>query len=191
MTLYRLDAGRSRFTVQAFAGGLLSPFGHNPTIVIRDFEGEAESASDTLEAAKLGVRVNADSLAVAGDFKEKDRLEMEQTMREHVLETGRFPEIVFESTSVTASSLSGGRFRVRVVGDLTLHGVTGRNLRIQAEVEPTDGGLRAHGEFTLRQTDYQIKLVSVAGGALKVKDELKFSFDIMASPSESNSGVRF
>ena len=40
--------------------------------------------------------------------------------------------------------------------------------------------LRASGEFTVRQTDYGIKPVSVAGGALKVKDELKFSFDIVA-----------
>lgn len=181
MTHYRLDAGQSRFTVQAFAEGLLSGFGHNPTIAIRGFEGEAESEGDTLEAAKLRVRVNADSLAVADDIKEKDRQEIEQLMREQVLETGRYPEIVFESTSVTASRLSGGRYRVRVIGDLTLHGVTGRNLWIQAEVKPTEDGLRAQGEFTLRQTDYQIRPVSVAGGTLKVKNELKFSFDIVAT----------
>lgn len=181
MTRYRLDAGRSRFTVQAFADGLLSLFGHNPTIAIRDFEGEAESADDTLEASKLFVKVNADSLALTGDVKEKDRLEMEQVMREHVLETGRFPEIIFESTSVNAGRLSVGHYRVRVIGDLTLHGVTGRNLRIQAEVKHTDDGLRAQGEFTLRQTDYRIKLVSIAGGVLKVRNELKFSFDIIAN----------
>ena len=40
--------------------------------------------------------------------------------------------------------------------------------------------LRASGDFTLSQTDYQIKLVSVAGGALKLKNELKFSFEIVA-----------
>lgn len=181
MNRYRLDAGRSRFTVQAFAEGLLSSFGHNPTIAIRDFGGEAECAPDTLEAAKLRVEVNAASLAIADNIKENDRHEMEQLMREQVLETGRFPEIVFESTSITASRLSGGRHRVRVIGDLTLHGVTGRNLWIQAEVRQTEDGLRAQGEFTLRQTDYQIKPVSVAGGTLKVRNELKFSFDIVAT----------
>ena len=40
--------------------------------------------------------------------------------------------------------------------------------------------LRANGEFALRQSDYRIKLASVAGGALKLKDELKFTFDIVA-----------
>jgi hypothetical protein len=40
--------------------------------------------------------------------------------------------------------------------------------------------LRASGDFTLNQSDYQIKSVSVAGGALKVKDQLKFSFAMVA-----------
>ena len=178
---YRLNAGESRFTVQAFAEGLFSSFGHNPVIAISDFDGEAECAPETLEAAKLHVTVRADSLVVTGNISDKDRHEIERMMREQVLETARFPEILFDSTSITASRLSGGRWRVRVIGDLTLHGVTGRSIWIQAEVKTTEEGLRAQGEFTLRQTDYQIKLVSVAGGTLKVKNELKFSFDIVAS----------
>jgi hypothetical protein len=40
--------------------------------------------------------------------------------------------------------------------------------------------LRASGDFTLSQSAYSIKPVSVAGGALKIKDELKFSFEIVA-----------
>ena len=41
---YTLDAARSTFTVQAFASGLLSGFGHNPTIGIRDYAGDARFA---------------------------------------------------------------------------------------------------------------------------------------------------
>jgi hypothetical protein len=44
--------------------------------------------------------------------------------------------------------------------------------------------LRASSDFTLNQTDYNIKLVSVAGGTLKLKDELKFSFEIVARKQE-------
>jgi hypothetical protein len=40
--------------------------------------------------------------------------------------------------------------------------------------------LRASGEFTLRQTDYGIELVSGSVAALKVKDEVKVSFDLIA-----------
>jgi hypothetical protein len=44
--------------------------------------------------------------------------------------------------------------------------------------------LRASGEFLLSQSSYGIKPVSVAGGALKLKDELKFSFEIVARKQE-------
>jgi hypothetical protein len=43
-----------------------------------------------------------------------------------------------------------------------------------------DDKLRAYGEFSIKQSDFKIRLVSVAGGALKVKDELKLAFDIIA-----------
>jgi len=43
-----------------------------------------------------------------------------------------------------------------------------------------DDVLRAFGHFSLRQTDFGIKLVSVAAGGLKVKDEVSGSFDIVA-----------
>ena len=37
---FQIDPSASRFTVQAFATGLLSSFGHNPTIGMRDYDGE-------------------------------------------------------------------------------------------------------------------------------------------------------
>ena len=181
---YLLAPEESRFTVQAFAGGLLHVFGHDPVIEIRDFKGEVEFEPDTLAQGKLQVTVNPASLAVGGEVKEKDRQEIERSMHEEVLESARYPEIVFKSTSVTASRLGKGRYRARIIGDLTLHGVTQNNLWIQAEVTLSEETLRARGEFTLKQTDYKLKLVSVAGGALKVKDELKFTYDLAGRKSE-------
>ena len=68
-------------------------------------------------------------------------------------------------------------------GQLTLHGVT-RSQPITARVALLGSMLRASGDFSLNQSDYNIKLLSVAGGALKVKDELKFSFEIVARKQE-------
>jgi polyisoprenoid-binding protein YceI len=68
-------------------------------------------------------------------------------------------------------------------GQLTLHGVT-QSQPITARVTPLGSMLRASGDFTLSQTVYDIKPVSVAGGALKLKDELKFSFEIVARRQE-------
>jgi hypothetical protein len=44
--------------------------------------------------------------------------------------------------------------------------------------------MRAFGEFALLQSHYKLKLASVAGGALKIKDEMKFSFNVLARRKE-------
>jgi polyisoprenoid-binding protein YceI len=177
---YRVDAGASTFTAQAFAEGLLSAFGHDPVIGIRDFQGEAELAPETLQNGSLKLVINASSLRVVNDVKENDRQEIERVMRDEVLETGKYPEIVFQSNNVSLSRIGKGRYRARFIGDLTLHGVTQNNLWLNGEVTLNDEGIRAKGDFAIKQTDYKMKLVSVVGGTLKIKNEVKCSFDILA-----------
>lgn len=179
---YRIDASQSQFLVRAFAEGLLSMFGHDPVIAVCGFGGDVQFTSGTLEAASLLMLVQSDSLAVIGDVKEKDRREMERAIREDILETSRFAEIVFMSSGVTAKPVDENQFQVEINGDLSLHGVTNKQT-IDAQVNLTGETLRAQGEFSLRQSDYHIESVSVAGGTLKVKDELKLSFDITARNS--------
>jgi polyisoprenoid-binding protein YceI len=171
---YVIEAGLSRFTVRAFAGGLLSGLGHNPVVAISDFAGEAHWDPGEPKQAALHLRIHAASLSVQNDISDKDRREMERIMREEVLETNKYPGIVFDSTSAAASANG----RVEIDGNLTLHGVTRRE-RLPAQLAVTGDMLRAFGDFTIRQSDYRIKLASVAGGALKLKDELKFTFDIV------------
>ncbi len=64
-------------------------------------------------------------------------------------------------------------------GELTLHGAK-RNQPVSARVSVNGDTLRAAGDFSVRQSDYEIRPVSAAGGNVKLKDELKFSFDISA-----------
>jgi polyisoprenoid-binding protein YceI len=176
---YAIDPALSRFTVRAFASGMLSALGHNPTIAIRDFSGEAEFRPEALESAALHLRINAQSLTVTDNVSQRDRREMESTMRQEVLETSKYPEIVFDSSSVSASKTEDGQYQVNLVGNLSLHGVTNTE-PISLRLRLNGDMLHARGEFGLRQTAYGIKLVSVAGGTLKLKDELKGSFDIVA-----------
>jgi polyisoprenoid-binding protein YceI len=176
---YRVDAAKSNFIVRALSGGLLGFLGHDHTIAIRDFSGEASVTAGALEPARLHMRIRADSLAVIDKVSQKDRLEIERTMREEVLEVSKYPEIVFNSTQVSATRLSEGRYQVKITGELTLHGVT-RDVTVPAEVAFSEGQLRARGQFSLRQSDYRIAPPKVAGGAVRVKDELKLSFDILA-----------
>ena len=100
-------------------------------------------------------------------------------MNDEVLETTKFPDILYNAPSISVTRMADMLYSAMLDGDLTMHGAT-RRQPITARVSMLGSMLRASGEFTLDQTDYNIKLVSVAGGALKLKDELKFSFEIVA-----------
>jgi polyisoprenoid-binding protein YceI len=177
---YRIDASQSHFMVHVSVSGLLSAFAHNHNIAIRDFSGVADFVPDNPGASSLRMTIKASSLALTDKVSDKDRQDIETSMRDQVLETSKYPEIVFKSTEVSMSKTGDNQYQAKIFGDLTLHGVTHHGL-IYAQVEVNGNRLRAKGEFPLRQTDYNIKPISVAGGTVKVKDELKFNFDIAAS----------
>ena len=176
---YRIDAGRSNFTVQAFAEGLLSFMGHNPTFVVRRYGGDVQFAVGNTEVDSMLLLAQADTLSVLDRVSEKDKTEIENTMRADVLETAQYPEVVFVSKDVSMKKIAEGRYRVQIIGELSLHGVTRRH-SIAAEAEINGEAIRAVGEFALRLSDYNIKPVKALGGTLKVKDEVEFSFDIAA-----------
>ena len=67
--------------MRASVAGLLSAFGHNPTIAIRSFTGEALLRPDSPELSSLRFEIDAASLAVTGEVSDKDRTEMERAMR--------------------------------------------------------------------------------------------------------------
>ncbi|HYZ82941.1 MAG TPA: YceI family protein [Bryobacteraceae bacterium] len=180
---YVIDAGSSRFTVRAFVGGMLSSLGHNPTIAIRDFRGEVNFDPANSGQSSLRMQIRADSLEVTDDIKSSDRREITSKMNEDVLASGKFPNICFESNGTSTKQLSEGRFEVKMNGKLSLRGAAG-TLPVTAQIALFNDTLRASGEFSLLQSNYRIPLVRVAGGVLKLKDELKFTFDIVARKQE-------
>ncbi|HTS36987.1 MAG TPA: YceI family protein [Candidatus Solibacter sp.] len=181
---YAIDNTASSFFVKAFPSGLLSAFAHSPKIAIRDFHGSVSftPAGGTLDGARLDVRIPSDSLEVVNDVSDEDRQEIQHRMHSEVLEADRFPEVSYQSSRI-ATSGSGDRFWVAMKGELTLHGVT-RPLSITARVALNGDSLRSTGEFSILQTDFDINPPKAAGGTIRLKDELKFSFDILARKQE-------
>ncbi len=105
--------------------------------------------------------VQAASLVVRDKVSDKDRREIERMMRDDVLETTRYPEVMYASANVSARATSQALYDVGINGDLTLHGVT-RRCPVNAQVSLNGNTLRARGEFSLRQSDYNIKQISIA-----------------------------
>jgi len=180
---YVIDTRASQFTVQAFASGLIAAIAHSPKIAIRDWTGEIEVPSSALAGASLNVRVNAASLEVLDELRDSDRREIHRVMNQEVLETTEFPEVIYESTSIDVEKLRDDLYRVQVRGRLRLHGITNEHT-FTAQVAFGVDSARSYGDFTLRQSAYNIRIASIAGGSLKLQDELKFSFYVVARKSE-------
>jgi len=176
---YGMDAKVSQFTAHAFASGLAAVVAHNPKFAIRDFSGEAQFVPGTLAEASLHLKIKASSLELMDEVSEYDRGEIMRVTFNEVLETSRFPEIVYSSSNVTATQIGENLFGAAIKGKLTLHGITNQ-VNFTAQVVVGEDTLRGYGNFVVKQTEYGIAIASIAGGTLKMKDELKLAFFIVA-----------
>lgn len=165
-----IDTGRSSITIHVYKAGVFSAFGHEHEIHATIQRGTIDDAQRTIEFV-----VDSRSLRVMDhDASEKDRAEIQSTMLgPKVLDTDKFPEIRFRATKIEA--LDRGKWIVH--GELTLHGLTHPVL---VNVEDQSG--RFLGAAKLLQRDFGIIPVSVAGGSIKVKDEVKVEFEIFEKP---------
>ena len=156
-------------TVHVHKSGLFSAFAHDHVIT-------APVASGTLNASAMNVQlvVAAKQMKVIDpSASDKERAEIEATMLgPKVLDTDKYPEIRFTSSHVE----SLGARRYRVTGKLELHGAS-REVTFEAAGGPD----RFEGKTRLKQTDFGIEPVAVAGGTVRVKDELEIEFTVYAS----------
>jgi polyisoprenoid-binding protein YceI len=180
-TRYRLDSSRSSFMVRAFAGGLLWFKGHDHFIKVREFTGEVRLTPQSVAPASLQMTIKSDSLVETRDvFTEQQKQIINKELREIVLETAKYPEITFKSTNVSGSLSGGGYFDARIEGDLTMHGVT-RRVIIPAQITLGANELRAKGEFTVDRHDFNVNATSAFHGLVRIRDKLRFTFDIVAN----------
>jgi polyisoprenoid-binding protein YceI len=181
LAYFVIDVAKSLFTVQAFSAGLVADVAHSPTFAIRDFSGEMEFMPGNIEIAAARLRVNVASLEIMDEVSKWERAAIERVMFDEVLEKHLYPQIEYKSSWVRTIAASQNLYQVG--GALNLHGVT-RELTIDAQIFARDDTLRAMGSFFLKQSDYNLTIATVAGGTLKLKDELKFSYFLVARPAD-------
>ena len=176
---FEIDKTRSRVMVKARRGGLLWVKGHDHHIAVRDFSGRAELTMDALNPASLEMIVQSASLEETSDvFTPQQKGIINKELKEIVLEPDKYPEITFRSTDIKGE-LKNSKFEVKIGGDLTLHGVTKR-ITIPATVSVEGDQLHAIGEFGIERSDFNVTATSAFHGMVRVRDGLKFTFDIIA-----------
>ena len=176
---YNLDASQSKFMAHANRSGLLWFKGHSHHLAASDFSGTVELTPDTITPASLKLVVKAASLHETGaNFTDAEKQIINKELKELVLHPDQYPDITFQSTSVTSKTTAAGRYNVRLDGNLTLHGVT-RRITIPAVVTLNDNTMRAVGEFSIDRDDFKVKATSAFHGLVRVDDDVKFEFDIV------------
>jgi polyisoprenoid-binding protein YceI len=176
---YQLDASQSKFIAHALAGGLLWFKGHDHLVAVRDFTGEAQLTPNSITPASLLITAKTASMVETSSvFTEPQKQIINKELREIVLLPDQYPEIVFKSTSVTGKVTAPNQYDLKIAGDLTLHGVT-RPITIPTKVTVTGSELRAQGEFSISRDDFKVKATSAVHGLVRVKDRVKFTFDIV------------
>lgn len=156
----------SKITVYAYKTGLFSFAAHDHVIDVPIESGTLDEHARTIE---FTVRTSSLQVLDPGE-SEKNKTEIRTTMLSpKLLEADKFPEIAFKSTSVKQTDAT----TAAVEGVLTIHGVS----RPVALTVKRDGKFYV-GSAKMKQTDYGLTPVTVAGGAVKVKDEIKVEFRV-------------
>ncbi|HLZ90483.1 MAG TPA: YceI family protein [Candidatus Acidoferrum sp.] len=178
---YSIDAAKSMVQINVSKEGAFKAFGHGHVIAAKELSGQVQFDPQKIDQSAVRLKFPTKSITVVDPGEsEKDRHAVQETMTsEKVLDVAKFPEITFTSSSISAAKKISDGWELTLAGKLSLHGVdksVSFPLRLHAEA----GQLRGEGELSILQTDYGITPVKVGGGAVKVKDQLKITFTIVA-----------
>ena len=162
-----IDADHSTIEVTVSRSGLLAAFGHDHRITAPVSSGSVRAEG----GPRTDVAFDARLLRVADDdLSDSDREKVRTAMEgSGVLDAERYPEIVFRSTAIEP----GGGGRWSVAGSLTLHGQT-RPVRGEVSLSAR----RYRGSASFKLTDFGIRPPVVAGGTVRVRDEVRIAFDV-------------
>ena len=187
---YSIAHAQSQITVLLTQEGMLRKLHPTHAVAVKTFSGRVQLLAG--DESKAVVEVEAETRSLTNIDKNMSSFErdgFQDVLHKNVLESDRFPNIRFRSVSVTNLQTAGDSRSFTLNGDLTLHGVTKR-VAFPVTVVIKDGQLRATGEEKIRQTDFGMKPYSGGLGSIKISDEMKVSFVIMATAQQSHSTVK-
>ena len=163
-----IDTKRSSLTIHVGKAGLLSAASHEHRVTAPIASG---SIADSGTNPRIHFVVKASGLSINRDGKlsEQERSEVQSHMQDEVLESAKYPEIGFVSSSIHESAPNAWK----VEGLLTLHGKTKPLF-----LDVARRGDAYVGKAHIKQTGFGIRPIQIAGGLVRVKDELEILFEI-------------
>ena len=178
--IYTIDLSKSTISVTAFEDGMMGKVRPTHAIEVKRFGGRVRFTSGDEARATVEFQADAKSLEnVEKGISEFERSGFQATLQNAVLESEKFPQITFRSTGITDIRPAGDARGFTLHGDLTVHGVT-RRASLPVVMTVSGDQLRATGEATIKQTDFDMKPYSGGLGLIKIRDEVKITFTVIA-----------
>ena len=179
---FLMSAAQSQITITLTQEGALQKIHPLHHVGAKNFTGQIQLPTDE---SKTSVELDADTKSFVNidtDMKDFEKSGFHKVLHGEVLRSEQFPSIKFRSVSVTNLQKSGNNRSFTLNGDLTLRGVT-RRVAFPVKVSLNGNQLRATGEENIKQTDFNITPYSGGLGTIKIGDQLKVSFTIIATAS--------
>jgi len=147
---------------------------HDLVLTANQWSGTLNVDADNPAASSAALSIDARSIDIveaSGGIKglsDKDRKDIGKNIDDKVLQTSKFSELTFQSTSV-----SGAEPNFNVAGDMTIVGNT-RPVNVTLAVSGTD----VTAKTTISQKDFGIKPFSAMLGAIKLRDDVEFELHV-------------
>lgn len=174
---YAVDYSASYLLAVTGKTGMFSFAAHNHAIIAKNWTCSVNFNPDDLGHSSVAIAAPAASLVIdssearqaahlgPGPSPEDVRTIQAKMLSGEVLDAAHDPEIRFTSTKVASS----GENRLTLIGVFELHGKQ-RSLALPVQYSVRGDQATFDSQFTIRQTDYGIAPVSIAGGMVKVKN---------------------
>ena len=144
---------------------ILTPTQWSGTMNVDADNPAASSASLTIDARSIEI---VEAVGGMKSLSDKDRRDIAKNIDDKVLETGKHPQLTFESTSV-----SGSEPNFTAAGNMTIRGTT-RPVNVALNVN----GSQVTARTSISQKDFGIKPFSAMMGAIKLRDDVEFELTV-------------
>ncbi len=180
---YSMDLAQSEIKLILTQEGLLARRRPVHNVGVKNFSGKI--LYPPKDETKVSITLDAETSSfenIDPDMADIERRGFMDVLHNKVLEIDKYPKIMFKSASVSDVKSRGNNRSFTLSGDLTLHGTTKRvAFPVNATIDKSM--LRGTGEAKLKQTDFGMTPFQGGLGTIKIADELKITFVIVAKPS--------
>jgi polyisoprenoid-binding protein YceI len=185
---YRIRSDLSDVRFLVYRAGPLAQLGHNHVIQAGSIRGEVQLTPEfkastlhlTLPVADFQVDNSRARREEGTDFAAEPNEEAiagtrRNMLGDKVLDAARYAEVAIESTMIT-----GPAWEPDITLRIQLHGVE-KEVTVPVALSTAPDQLIATASFSIRQSDFDIKPLSVLGGGLQVADAVRIRLRLVAT----------